>query len=61
MKRILVGVMFVIAMSVGFVGCSEKSSVTKETKVKTPGGETKTTEKTEVTKTGDEPPPAAKP
>jgi hypothetical protein len=47
--------------AVGFVGCSEKSSVTTEKKIETPSGETKiTTEKT-VEKSGDAPPPATNP
>jgi hypothetical protein len=47
--------------AIGLIGCSDKSSATKETKVSTPGGTTTTTEKVEVEKTGDNPPPAAKP
>ena len=47
--------------SVGFLGCSEQSSVTTEKKVTTPAGETKiTTEKT-VEKSGEAPPPATNP
>jgi hypothetical protein len=65
MKRIVVGMLFAAAMSIGMVGCAEKTQV-KETKTtETPTG-TKTETKTdEIKKTGDEaapstttPPPA---
>ena len=45
--------------AIGLVGCGgEKSSMTKETTVKTPEGETKVTQETTVEKTGENPPPA---
>jgi len=53
MKRILIGVLFVIGMSIGMVGCAEKTQV-KETKTtSTPGGTTTETKTDEVKKTGD--------
>jgi hypothetical protein len=45
-------------LSLGALGCSEKSSTTKQTEVKTPEGTTTTTTKQEVEKSGDNPPPA---
>ena len=61
MKRILVGVLFVIAMSLGSVGCSEKSQV-KETKTtQTPSGTTTETHTDEVKKSGDNPPASKEP
>jgi hypothetical protein len=45
--------------SVGFLGCSDTSTVEKKTEVSTPGGTTETTQKIEVEKSGDNPPPAA--
>jgi len=60
MKRILVASLFVIAMSFGAIGCSEKTTV-KDTKTQsTPGGKTTETESKEVTKSGENPPPAGK-
>ena len=58
MKRILVGILLVTAMSFGFVGCSEKTKVQEQTKVRTEGGTTTETKTDEVKKTGDNPPPA---
>ena len=43
-------------LTFGMVGCTEESSVTKETDVKAPGGTTKITEKTSVDKSGQNPP-----
>jgi ABC-type Fe3+-citrate transport system substrate-binding protein len=57
MKRILVSVLFVIAMSVGFVGCSDTTKVQQKTSVQTDKGKTEVTKTEEVTKSGEEPPP----
>jgi hypothetical protein len=45
-------------LTIGMVGCTEEASVTKETTVKSPDGTTKTTEKTSVDKSGQNPPAA---
>ena len=47
--------------SVGFLGCSDTASKKTETEIKTPGGTTTVESKTEVKKTGDNPPPAVAP
>jgi hypothetical protein len=57
MKRILSAVVLAILVS-PLVGCGETTEYKKETTVKTPGGTTTTTEKTEVEKSGENPPPA---
>jgi hypothetical protein len=43
-------------LTIGMVGCTEEASVTKETTVKGPEGTSKTTEKTSVEKSGQNPP-----
>jgi hypothetical protein len=43
-------------LTIGMVGCTEESSVTKETDIKGPGGTTKITEKAAVDKSGQNPP-----
>ena len=53
MKRFAFCVLFGLATTVGFVGCADKTEVSKETTVTTPGGETTKTETTTVEKTGD--------
>ena len=54
MKRIAVCCLVALGMSLGMVGCAEKTQV-KETKtVTTPGGSDTTTKTTEEKKTGDE-------
>jgi hypothetical protein len=45
-------------LTIGMVGCTEEASVTKETTVKGPEGTAKTTEKTSVEKSGQNPPAA---
>jgi hypothetical protein len=60
MKRILVSILFVIALSVGSVGCSEKAKVQETKTTQGPGGTTKETKTEEVTKSGENPPPATK-
>lgn len=44
--------------AVGFLGCSDTTTATKETKISTPNGETKVTEEKKIEKSGDAPPPA---
>ncbi len=47
--------------SAGFVGCSDTSTVTRETEVSTPQGETTVTEEKTIETSGDAPPPAPNP
>ena len=56
MMRYLASVLVLGGLSLAALGCSEKSSATKETEVSTPGGTTTTTVTKEVEKTGDNPP-----
>ena len=58
MKRILASVLVLSVMSIGLVGCADKSSKKTETKTSTPSGSTTTTQETTVKKTGENPPPA---
>jgi hypothetical protein len=53
MKRIAFCVLFGMATTIGFVGCAEKTEVSKTTTVETPGGTTEKTDTTTVEKTGD--------
>jgi hypothetical protein len=53
----LAGVMLA-GLSIGTVGCTEESSVTKETEIKGPGGTAKETAKITVDKSGKNPPAA---
>jgi len=53
MKRMIILMTFVCFPALAFVGCTEKSTVTSETKMKTPGGETVIKSEKEVKKTGD--------
>jgi len=53
MKRILASVLVLSVMSVGLVGCGDKTTKKTETKTSTPTGSEKTTTTTETTKTGD--------
>ena len=53
MKRILASVFVLSVLSIGIVGCGEKSKVEKKTTVTTPGGSETTKSTTETTKTGD--------
>jgi hypothetical protein len=57
MKRIVVCVLFVIGMSVGMIGCSEKTKVEEKKTTTTPSGTTTETETKEIKKSGDNPPP----
>jgi uncharacterized lipoprotein YehR (DUF1307 family) len=54
MKRILASVLVLSVMSVGLVGCGDKSKVEKKTSVSTPSGSSTTTTTTETKKTGDQ-------
>lgn len=56
MKRLTVATLIVGVISIGVIGCTEKSSVKQETKIKTPGGTTTITTEKEIKKTGDNPP-----
>lgn len=56
MKRLTVATLIVGVISIGLIGCTEKSSVKQETKIKTPGGTTTITTEKEIKKTGDNPP-----
>ena len=60
MKQFLASVLILSAFLLGIVGCGEKATMTKETKVSTPGGTTTVTEEKEVKQTGDNPPPVQK-
>jgi hypothetical protein len=52
MKRFLAA-LAVCAPLVVAAGCSQESTVTKKEEVKTPGGSTTVTTKTDIEKTGD--------
>jgi hypothetical protein len=54
MKRIAVCCLFALGMSVGMVGCAEKTKVEKKETVTTPGGSDTKTTTVEEKKTGDE-------
>ncbi len=58
MKRFLASVLVLSVLSIGLVGCGEKSKVKKETTTSTPGGTTTQTDTSETTKKGENPPPA---
>jgi hypothetical protein len=60
MKQFFASVLVLSVFSLGIVGCAEKATVTKETKVTTPGGTTTFTEEKQVKQTGDNPPPMQK-
>lgn len=53
MNRVAVCFLAVIGLSLGIVGCAEKTQVQKTEKVETPGGSTTVETTKEVTKTGD--------
>ena len=57
--RRFVALCLALSLVSGFVGCSKKAEVQKETTVTTPDGETTKTETTTVEQSGDNPPPAA--
>jgi hypothetical protein len=54
MKRILASVLALSVVSIGLVGCAEKTKVEKKDSVTTPSGSTTTTTTTETKKTGDQ-------
>ena len=58
MKRILASVLVLSVLSIGLVGCGEKTKVEKKTTVSTPGGTDTKTETSTEKKTGDNPPAA---
>jgi hypothetical protein len=60
MKRNIVCLLVAIGLSFGMIGCSEKTKVQETKTTQTPGGKTTETETKEVTKSGDNPPPAGK-
>jgi len=57
MSTTLAGVMLA-GLSLGSVGCTDETGVTRETEIKAPGGTTKVTEKATVQKSGENPPAA---
>ena len=54
MKRILMVVLTVTGLSVGMVGCAEKTKVQETKKVETPSGTATETKTDEIKKTGDQ-------
>ena len=58
MKLFFASVFVLSSFALSFVGCAEKATVTKETKISTPGGTTTVTVEEEVKKTGENPPSA---
>lgn len=53
MKRILTACLLGSLTCIAINGCSQTETATKETKIKTPGGETDVKTTTEVKKSGD--------
>jgi hypothetical protein len=60
MKHFLASVFVLSVFLLGIVGCADKATITKETKVSTPGGTTTVIEEKQVKQTGDNPPPVQK-
>ena len=58
MKRFVVCLLSAIGISLGMAGCSEKTEVKKTSTVETPQGSTTIETTQEVTKSGENPPPA---
>lgn len=56
MKRMIAATLMVGLVSIGSIGCTEKTETKREIKITTPGGTTTITNKQEVKKTGDNPP-----
>ena len=56
MKRTVTAILGVCLLSIGLVGCGDKSTKKTETTVTTPGGKTTVTTEKEVKQTGDNPP-----
>jgi len=53
MKRFIASSLLASLFCITFAGCDQKSTVTDETKIKTPGGTTTIKTEKEVTKSGD--------
>jgi hypothetical protein len=60
MKRMIAAALVFSVLSIGIVGCTDKTTIKRETKISTPGGTTTITTEREVKKTGENP-PAARP
>jgi hypothetical protein len=60
MKRNLLALVVTVVISISSLGCAEKSTTSRETTVKTPGGTTTTTETQKIEKSGENPPPAVR-
>jgi hypothetical protein len=58
MKQFIAAVVVLSLFLLGMVGCADKATVTKETKISTPGGTTTVTVEEEIKKSGENPPPA---
>lgn len=56
MNRLVTSILICGIVSVCLIGCGEKSTIKRETKISTPGGTTTVTTEQEVKKTGDNPP-----
>jgi hypothetical protein len=54
MKRILASVLVLSVLSIGLVGCGDKTKVQKKETVSTPGGSTEKTTTQETKTTGDQ-------
>jgi hypothetical protein len=54
MKRFLASALVLSILSIGVVGCGDKTKVEKKSTVSTPGGSTEKTDTTTVKKTGDQ-------
>jgi hypothetical protein len=61
MKRVAICFLAVVGLSLGMVGCAEKTQVQETKKVETPEGSTTVETTKEVTKSGDNPPAAPNP
>ena len=59
MKHMIAATLVISVLSIGFVGCSDKTTIKRETEISTPGGTTTITTEQEVKKTGDNPPSAS--
>ena len=59
MKRFMSMLLMLSFACIVSIGCADKSASTKKTETSTPSGTTTTTQKTEVEKSGENPPPAA--
>ena len=57
MKRCITSILTLSILSLGLVGCAEKTTTKTETQTSSPGGKTTVTAEKEVKKTGENPPP----